>query len=84
MAGNGMLLKHASNVPGCALAIEEVLHQSGVPEELFRTLLLPSSDVEALIKDDNVAAATLTGSVPAGRSVATACGSVLVKWTVPL
>jgi succinate-semialdehyde dehydrogenase/glutarate-semialdehyde dehydrogenase len=84
MAGNGMLLKHASNVPGCALAIEEVLHQAGVPKDLFRTLLLPSSDVEALIKDDNVAAVTLTGSVPAGRSVATAAGSVLKKCVLEL
>src|SRR5205823_11000594 len=84
MAGNGMLLKHASNVPGSALAIEEVLHQAGVPEDLFRTLLLPSSEVEALIKDDNVAAVTLTGSVPAGRSVATAAGSVLKKCVLEL
>jgi succinate-semialdehyde dehydrogenase/glutarate-semialdehyde dehydrogenase len=45
MAGNGALLKHASNVPGCALAIEQVLHDAGVPRDLFRTLLLPSSDV---------------------------------------
>src|SRR6058998_1798972 len=84
MAGNGAILKHASNVPGCALAIEEVLHQAGVPKDLFRTLLLPSSDVEALIKDDNVAAVTLTGSVPAGRSVATAAGSVLKKCVLEL
>ena len=63
MAGNGMLLKHASNVPGCALAIEEVLHQAGVPNDLFRSLLLPTRHVEALIKDEHVAAATLTGSV---------------------
>jgi len=84
MAGNGMLLKHASNVPGCALAIEEVLHQAGVPKDLFRTLLLSSRDVEALIKDDNVAAVTLTGSVPAGRSVATAAGSVLKKCVLEL
>src|SRR5206468_7101107 len=54
MAGNGMLLKHASNVPGSALAIEEVLHQAGAPTDLFRTLLLASSNVEALIKDENV------------------------------
>jgi succinate-semialdehyde dehydrogenase/glutarate-semialdehyde dehydrogenase len=84
MAGNGMLLKHASNVPGSALAIEEVLHQAGVPKDLFRTLLLPSSEVEALIKDDNIAAVTLTGSVPAGRSVATAAGSVLKKCVLEL
>jgi succinate-semialdehyde dehydrogenase/glutarate-semialdehyde dehydrogenase len=84
MAGNGMLLKHASNVPGCALAIEEVLHRAGVPKDLFRTLLLPSSDVEALIKDENVAAVTLTGSVAAGRAVATAAGSVLKKCVLEL
>src|SRR5690349_16779841 len=84
MAGNGMLLKHASNVPGCALAIEKVLHQAGVPTDLFRTLLLSSAEVEALIKDDNIAAVTLTGSVPAGRSVATAAGSVLKKCVLEL
>ena len=84
MAGNGMLLKHASNVPGCALAIEEVLHQAGVPKHLFRTLLLPSKGVEALIKDDNIAAVTLTGSVPAGKAVATAAGSVLKKCVLEL
>jgi succinate-semialdehyde dehydrogenase/glutarate-semialdehyde dehydrogenase len=84
MAGNGMLLKHASNVPGCALAIEDVLHDAGVPKDLFRTLLLRSKDVEALIKDDNVAAVTLTGSVPAGRSVATAAASVLKKCVLEL
>jgi succinate-semialdehyde dehydrogenase/glutarate-semialdehyde dehydrogenase len=84
MAGNGALLKHASNVPGCALAIEEVLHQAGVPKKLFRTLLLPSSEVEALIKDDNVAAVTLTGSVAAGKSVATAAGSVIKKCVLEL
>jgi len=84
MAGNGALLKHASNVPGCALAIEQLLHDAGVPKELFRTLLLPSRDVEALIKDENVAAVTLTGSVAAGKSVATAAGSVLKKCVLEL
>jgi len=84
MAGNGMLLKHASNVPGCALAIEEVLHQAGVPRDLFRSLLLPTRDVEALIKDDNVAAVTLTGSVAAGKAVAAEAGSVLKKCVLEL
>ncbi len=84
MAGNGALLKHASNVPGCALAIEKVLHKAGVPRDLFRTTLLPSKEVESLIKDDNVAAVTLTGSVAAGRSVATAAGSVLKKCVLEL
>ena len=84
MAGNGALLKHASNVPGCALAIEEVFRQAGVPRDLFRTLIMPSRDVEALIKDENVAAVTLTGSVAAGRSVATAAGSALKKSVLEL
>jgi succinate-semialdehyde dehydrogenase / glutarate-semialdehyde dehydrogenase len=84
MAGNGALLKHASNVPGCALAIEQVFHEAGIPRDLFRTLLLPSRDVESLIKDENVAAITLTGSVEAGRSVATAAGSVLKKCVLEL
>ena len=84
MAGNGALLKHASNVPGCALAIEEVLHQAGVPRDLFRTLLLRTRDVEALIKDDHVAAVTLTGSVAAGKAVASEAGSVLKKCVLEL
>jgi succinate-semialdehyde dehydrogenase/glutarate-semialdehyde dehydrogenase len=84
MAGDGALLKHASNVPGCALAIEQLLHEAGVPRDLFRTLLLPSSEVEALIEDDNIAAVTLTGSVGAGRSVATAAGGVLKKCVLEL
>ena len=84
MAGNGALLKHASNVPGSALAIEEVLHQAGVPHDLFRTLLLPTSDVEALIKDQHVAAITLTGSVAAGKAVASEAGSVLKKCVLEL
>ena len=84
MAGNAGLLKHAGNVPGCALAIEDVLHQAGVPRDLFRSLLLPSSEVEALIRNDHVAAVTLTGSVAAGKAVATAAGSVLKKCVLEL
>src|SRR4051812_23951807 len=84
MAGNGAILKHASNVPGCALAIEELFLQAGLPRDLFRTIVLPSREVEALIKDDNIAAVTLTGSVAAGRSVATAAGSVLKKCVLEL
>jgi len=84
LTGNGMLLKHASNVPGCALAIEDVLDKAGVPKDLFRTLLIPSGDVAALIKDDNIAAVTLTGSVAAGKAVATAAGSVLKKCVLEL
>jgi succinate-semialdehyde dehydrogenase/glutarate-semialdehyde dehydrogenase len=84
MAGNGMLLKHASNVPGCALAIEDVLHQAGVPHDLFRTLLLPSREIEALIKDENIVAVTLTGSVAAGKAVAAEAGAVLKKCVLEL
>ena len=84
MAGNAMLLKHASNVPGCALAIEPLFRDAGLPDCLFRTLLLPSRDVAALIQDDHVAAVTLTGSVAAGRAVATAAGSVLKKCVLEL
>ena len=84
MAGNGALLKHASNVAGCALAIEQVLHDAGVPRDLFRALILPSSDVEALIRDEHVAAVTLTGSVAAGKAVAAAAGSMLKKCVLEL
>jgi len=84
MAGNGAVLKHASNVPGCALAIESVFHEAGFPENLFRTLLVPSRDVQALIEDPAIAAVTLTGSVGAGRQVAGAAGAVLKKSVLEL
>jgi succinate-semialdehyde dehydrogenase/glutarate-semialdehyde dehydrogenase len=77
MAGNGGLLKHASNVPQCALAIEEVMHDAGFPKALFRTLLLGSRGVKRLILDDRIAAVTITGSEPAGRQVAAAAGEAL-------
>ncbi|MEO6256114.1 MAG: NAD-dependent succinate-semialdehyde dehydrogenase [Sphingomicrobium sp.] len=84
MAGNAALLKHASNVPGCALAIEQVFIEAGFPRDLFRTLLLPSSEVGALIADDHVAAVTLTGSVAAGKSVAAAAAGALKKCVLEL
>lgn len=84
MAGNAGVLKHASNVPGCAVAIEEVFREAGFPPDVFRTLLIPSSGVKALIEDDNIAAVTLTGSVAAGRSVASAAGGVLKKCVLEL
>ncbi|HZZ83208.1 MAG TPA: NAD-dependent succinate-semialdehyde dehydrogenase [Anaeromyxobacteraceae bacterium] len=77
MAGNGGLLKHASNVPQCALSIERVMHDAGFPKDLFRTLLVGSKAVRNLILDDRIAAATITGSEPAGRSVAAAAGEAL-------
>ena len=84
MAGNGGLLKHASNVSGCALAIEEVFIKAGFPENVFRSILLPSSRMEEVIKNEKVKAVTLTGSVPAGKSVAKTAGSVLKKTVMEL
>lgn len=84
MAGNGMVLKHASNVTRCALDIEAVFRDSGAPGGLFCTLVLPSSRIAALIADDRIAAATLTGSEGAGVSVASAAGHALKKTVLEL
>jgi succinate-semialdehyde dehydrogenase / glutarate-semialdehyde dehydrogenase len=77
MAGNGGVLKHASNVPQCALAIERLMKDAGFPEDLFRTLLVGSRAVPGIIRDPRIAAVTLTGSEPAGRSVAQVAGESL-------
>ena len=84
MAGNGAVLKHASNVPGCALAIESVFAQAGFPDGLFGTVLIKGDAVKTLIENANIAAVTLTGSVPAGRSVAATAGGVLKKCVLEL
>jgi len=84
MAGNAAVLKHASNVPGCALAIEEVLHDAGFPPALFRTLLVGSPGVAAIIEHPRVAAVTLTGSTPAGKAVASKAGEMLKKTVLEL
>ncbi len=84
MAGNTAVLKHAANVPQCALAIEEVFRAAGFPDGCFRTLLLPSSEVQAVIEDPRVAAVTLTGSDTAGSRVAEASGRVLKKAVLEL
>jgi succinate-semialdehyde dehydrogenase/glutarate-semialdehyde dehydrogenase len=84
MAGNAAVLKHASNVPGCALAIEDVFREAGFPPNVFRTALIPSRDVEALIDNPAIAAVTLTGSVEAGRKVAEASGRNLKKTVLEL
>ncbi len=84
MAGNGGLLKHASNVSGCALAIEEVFKKAGFPADLFRTLMIPSAMVSEVIENDHIKAVTLTGSEPAGSAVASIAGKSLKKTVLEL
>jgi len=84
MAGNAGLLKHASNVPGCALAIENIFREAGFPKNLFRTLMIPGRDVEHVIRNDKIRAATLTGSELAGSKVASAAGKYLKKTVMEL
>ena len=83
-AGNVMLLKHSSNVPQSALAIEEVFREAGVPEGVFQTLLIGSAAVQRLISDHRVAGVTLTGSEKAGMTVAEAAGKALKKTVLEL
>ena len=84
MAGNAAVLKHASNVPGCALAIEDIFHKAGFPENIFRTLLISSDQVEAIIENPLVKAVTLTGSTDAGRAVARKAGEMIKKTVLEL
>lgn len=83
-AGNGIVLKHANNVPRCALEIERVLLQAGVPQGLFATVLVDNTRVKGLIEDPRIAALTLTGSTPVGKLVASQAGAVLKKQVLEL
>ncbi len=83
-AGNVMLLKHASNVPQCALAIEEVFREAGVPDGVFQTLLIGSGAVEKIIEDRRVSGVTLTGSEAAGARVASTAGKTIKKSVLEL
>jgi succinate-semialdehyde dehydrogenase / glutarate-semialdehyde dehydrogenase len=84
MAGNGILLKHASNVTGSALAIESLFREAGFPSDLFRTLKLSSSRIEGLIEHSIIKAVTITGSVNAGKAVAAKAGLELKKTVLEL
>jgi len=84
MAGNAVVLKHASNVPRCALALEDAFRQAGFPEHVFRTLMISAEQVQAVIADRRIAAVTLTGSSAAGRKVAAVAGQHLKKCVLEL
>ncbi|OGU72463.1 MAG: succinate-semialdehyde dehydrogenase [Ignavibacteria bacterium RBG_16_34_14] len=84
MAGNAGILKHSSNVTGSALAIEEIFREADFPENLFRTIIVSSKSVGEIINNKNISSVTITGSVPAGKSVAEKAGAVLKKTVLEL
>jgi succinate-semialdehyde dehydrogenase/glutarate-semialdehyde dehydrogenase len=84
MAGNAIVLKHAPNVSGCALAIESVMHEAGIPENLFRTVIANVDQTQDLIANPGISAVTLTGSTRAGKAVASQAGNHLKKSVLEL
>lgn len=84
IAGNTGVLKHASNVPQCALAIEEIFEKAGAPKGVFKSLMISAAQVKQVIEDDRIHAVTLTGSEPAGRQVAATAANVLKKSVLEL
>jgi succinate-semialdehyde dehydrogenase/glutarate-semialdehyde dehydrogenase len=84
MAGNAAVLKHASNVPGCALTIEDIFRRAGFPANLFRTLMIGNKQVDAVIEHPLIRAVTVTGSGAAGRAVARKAGEMLKKTVLEL
>ena len=84
MAGNCGLLKHASNVPGCALAIESIIKEAGFPPHVFQTLLVGSDAIDGILENEKIMAVTLTGSTAAGKKVAEKAGSLLKKTVLEL
>ena len=83
-AGNAAILKHAPNVTGCAMALEELFRAAGYPDHVFRTLVADVPAVEPIIRDDRIKAVTLTGSTRAGKAVAAAAGSAIKKAVLEL
>ena len=84
IAGNGAILKHASNVQGCAFAIESCFKKAGFPGDIFRNVSVSGKNIETVIKDSRIAAVTITGSTPVGRSVAKVAGEYLKKTVLEL
>ena len=84
LAGNTVVLKHASNVSGCGLAIEKVFREAGFPEGTFQALLVSSKDIEPIIGDNRIQGVTITGSTPAGMSVAQLAGKYIKKTVLEL
>ncbi|MEX2347806.1 MAG: NAD-dependent succinate-semialdehyde dehydrogenase [Balneolaceae bacterium] len=84
MAGNGAILKHSENSTGCALEIEKIIHDAGIPKDLFRTILRDKSGMKEVIQHEGIAAVTLTGSTRAGKAVASQAGETLKKTVLEL